>query len=341
MLAQLGAVFDLARTSMSTALMVVLAALMATATAYRFFATRVRNAGPKTRRALTAVAIAPALVAAAVALAGPAESLLNPRATPPAAAAEPAPTHPTTTTRPIARPRTVAATAPRRLRVLVIGDSTAANLGNALRHMQGAGNPPLVFLNVGVPGCQLANAYAQSMVVNPSLWSVQPASCHHWAKRLAAQRSWSPDIVLAIFGPTEMADLQLAPNGPTTNIMHYDVRVATRSEAAAIRNEFPHALFVWTTSPQTFAGSATIPAPNWVINDPARTALWNAMVAQLAKSEHGVVLDMQRYIDGAPHGWQDRSWRPDGTHLAGVALTNAAHWTIAQLDRDAVRAHIS
>jgi len=338
MLAFLGAVFDLARTSMSVALMVVLAALMATAAIARFVAARVRAATPRARRLIRAFAVAPALVAAGVALAGPAQSLLTPTTTTTVQRPVPTTVAPVPT---IARPRVVAAVAPKPLRVLVIGDSTAANLGATLRRMQGSGKPALVFKNVGVPGCQLANAYAQSMVMHPSLWSVQPDSCHHWAQRLVAQRSFAPNIILAVFGPTEMADLQLAPRGPTTDITRADVKLMTVGEAAAIRSEFPHALFVWATSPQTFAGSATIPSWKWVINSAARTAVWNQMVRQLAAQEHGDVLDMQGYVDSAPHGWQDRSWRPDGTHLAGVALTNAAHWTIGQLDRFAVKAHLS
>jgi hypothetical protein len=339
MLPFLGAVFDLARTSMSVALMVVLAALMATATIARFVAARVRTATPRARRLLRAFAMAPALVAAGVALAGPAQSLLT--STTPTTVQRPSTPTTVASVTTIARPRVVAAVAPKPLRVLVIGDSTAANLGTSLRRMQGSGKPPLVFKNVGVPGCQLANAYAQSMVVHPSLWSVQPDSCHHWAQRLAAQRSFAPNIILAVFGPTEMADLQLAPHSPTTDITRADVKLMTVGEAAAIRSEFPHTLFVWATTPQTFAGSTTIPPRNWVINSAARTAVWNQMVNQLARQEHGAVLDMQGYVDSAPDGWLNRSWRPDGTHLAGVALTNSARWTIGQLDRFAVAAHLS
>ena len=303
---------------------------------------RARAARPNTRRLVTSLAVAPALVAAGVALARPAASLFSTRSTS-AAAAEPASTVASvaapTTASTVARAHVAAVAKP--VRVLIIGDSTGANLGAALRQMQGAGKPPLVYENRGDPGCQLANAYAQTMVVNPSLWSVQPATCHHWAQRLKAAQAFAPNIVLAVFGPTEMANLQLVAHGPTTDITHADVQAATRAEAAAIRAEFPHALFVWATSPQTFAGSATLPPGNWVINNSTRTAVWNKMVGQFAVQEHGAVLDMQWYVAHAPHGLQDRSWRPDGTHLEGAALTNAAHWTVGQLDRFAVRAHLS
>jgi len=237
----------------------------------------------------------------------------------------------------LSTPRSTSAAAPRIPRVLVIGDSTGDRLGGALVKWSQA-NGTLLVANAGLPGCQLATAYAQSMTT-PEQWSTQNGTCQHWAQRMTAAREFRPDIVLAVFGPTEAADVQLVNGGPTTNIENADVRTETAAEAASLRAEFPRAQFVWANAPRTFVNNGDIPESDWLINDPGRIAAWNAMVGRLAAAPNSSLLDIVAYVNSAPGGWRNHDWRPDGAHLHGAPLTQLAAQTAARLQALAGRSH--
>ena len=229
----------------------------------------------------------------------------------------------------LSTPRSTSPAAPRVPRVLVIGDSTGDRLGGALERSAQA-NGQLLVANAAVSGCQLATAYAQSMT-SPEQWSTQHEGCRNWAQRMAAAHAFDPDVVLAVFGPTEAADVQLTKDGPATNIDDADVRAATESEAAALRAEFPHTLFVWATAPRTFVSNSTVPESHWLINDAERLATWNALVDQFAAAPNSARFDLAAIVNRAPGGWRDAGWRPDGAHLQGAALQQVAATTAAQL----------
>jgi len=237
----------------------------------------------------------------------------------------------------LATPHSASPAAPRIPRVLVIGDSTADRLGGALvKWSQAHGG--LLVADAGVLGCQLANAYAQSMT-NPDQWSTQNDACHDWAQRMAAARVFDPDVVLAVFGPTEAADVQLQRGGPALNITDAAVRAATIAEAAGLRAEFPRAVFLWADAPRTFVSNADIPESQWVINDAQRIGVWNAMVDELARSPQSARLYIAAFVDSAPGGWRNSDWRPDGAHLQGTPLQKLAAETAARLQAIAGSSH--
>jgi peptidoglycan/LPS O-acetylase OafA/YrhL len=215
------------------------------------------------------------------------------------------------------------------LRVLVIGDSTGGVLGDALVKYADA-HPGIDAANEAMNGCPLSDARAQNMV-RQQIWTAVTAACRHCAARLAADRSFDPDIVLGVFGPTQVADLKLGDHGPASNVTHPDVQNAARAEAAALRSEFPKARFVWMTAPNTFTGNRAIPEGDWLINDPTRVAAWNRLVGEFAAAPGGSSLDLAAHVASAPGGLRDRTWRPDGAHLRGAALAETTEWTVENL----------
>ena len=211
----------------------------------------------------------------------------------------------------------------------MIGDSTAAVLGHGLVEYADE-HKNIVVDSEGVNGCALSDARAQNMVREQE-WASVPAKCRHWATRLAADVSFRPDVVLAVFGPAEIADLELGDHGPAGDVRRADVQASAAAEVARLRALFPRARFVWATAPLTFTGNQELPEGDWLINDPVRIGAWNRLVAEFAHDPHSSMLDLAAFFATAPGGWRNRSWRPDGAHLQGVALTRAAQWTVVQL----------
>jgi hypothetical protein len=302
--------------ALAVALSIVIAAI-----SYRFYEAPIRF-GDITPRLRNALLPAGAAIAAAVGAVVIATTALAPVGANASFDISDQPTHST------------APAAPHALRVLVIGDSTGGLLGGSLVRYANS-HPDLVVENQGVSGCALSDARAQSMVRQRE-WSHVGPACRHWAARLRAERSFKPDVVLAIFGPAEMAELELGDHGAVTDVTHPDVAAAERAEVAGLRTDFPRSTFVWASAPRTFSGNPAIPQENWLINDPTRIAAWNRMVATFASMPRSRGLDLASYIENAPGGWHDRSWRPDGTHLAGTALSDAVAWIAANL-HDLVR----
>ena len=205
------------------------------------------------------------------------------------------------------------------LRVLIVGDSTSVELGKTIASL-----PGLVVDARGEGGCAFVDAGTQSMV-KQGIFIPQPASCRHWGARMPSERAFDPDVVLAIFGPTQASDVTLGDGSARTNIANADEQAAVRLEAASLRNDFPNALFIWASAPRIFAGTQQFPERDWLTNDPVRTAGWNMMVAELSSQPHSARLDLAPFIENTPPGgWRDRTWRPDGTHLKGKALTTTA-----------------
>ena len=298
------------------------ASLVLAGLSYRFFENPIRfgDLSARMRRSLTlSGAAAVAMVGAVAVLPAVARSTLR---VPTAGAAARA-TH----TPP--RPRgTSPSVAP--LRVLVIGDSTGENLGRALVKWS-ASNPEIDVENAGVAGCALADATDQNMV-REQLWAPVDGACRHWALRVAALQPVPPDVVLAVFGPTQAADLRLAGSRAAANVTQPDEQAAVRSEVLALRSVFPKATFVWATAPRTFAGSRALPEGDWLINDATRIATWNFIVNGLGAEPRSATLDVAGFVERAPGGWHDPSWRPDGTHLSGPALSAVTRWTATQLE---------
>jgi hypothetical protein len=215
--------------------------------------------------------------------------------------------------------------ATRPIRVLVIGDSTANGLGASLA-LWGASHGNVVVVDrQAINGCPLVDANAMN-TVSPPQWARVPAACRDWGRRMLAQRAWKPDVVLAVFGPTQAADVRPANTGTITNVKNADFRWATVDQAIELRNDFPKAVFVWASAPRTFFATGSIPESRWVINDPTRIAAWNALVLAMSKWKLSVRVHMAQYIETLPGGWRNRTVRPDGVHVSGSALVNLAAW---------------
>jgi len=286
---------------------------------------RRRSAPPPALAVLCAASVV-CVVVLALAAPGAAGSPLTTIGLPTVRAAAPAPVPATDGVTPASAASPAAATTP--LRILVLGDSTADNLGAGLRAV-GAG---LVEVDdQGVPGCSLADAAQQSMVEHPDLWASVSPACGDWARRLAPEfAAFRPQVVIAMFGPTQTADLRL-PDGIVGSVLDPSVTAASLAEGRALEALAPRARWLWATSPETFSAGDGIPQRDWVVDDPARTAAWNAIVAQLGAMPGAAILNAAAWVDTRPGGWHNGSVRPDGTHLSPEALSAISRWTLGQI----------
>jgi hypothetical protein len=212
------------------------------------------------------------------------------------------------------------------IRVLVIGDSTANGLGAALETWGNAHQNVIVVDRQAVNGCPLIDATAQNAVSTPPEWRAVPTGCRDWAGRMSSQRAFDPDVVLAVFGPTQAEDARMGNSLTATNVTNADFRWFTVDQAILLRRDFPHAVFVWASAPRTFFALPGFPENVWLLNDPTRVAAWNGLVLAMSRWPVSVRLHMAQYIETLPGGWRNRAVRPDGTHVAGVALANLAAW---------------
>jgi hypothetical protein len=170
-------------------------------------------------------------------------------------------------------------------------------------------------------------------MVMPDEWSPQSSSCQNWALRMQPiVTSFQPNVVLAMFGPTQAADMLLPGAAGAASILDPSVVAASQAQKDALEALAPDAWWVWATAPQTFASSATYPESAWVVNDPARIAAWNALVQQFSLGDDSSELDVASWIDDQPRGWDDPAVRPDGQHVVGTYLDQLAVWAVECLD---------
>jgi peptidoglycan/LPS O-acetylase OafA/YrhL len=238
-----------------------------------------------------------------------------------------------TTLQPVALPA-LGASPP--LRVLVIGDSTGSVIGHAIEAYAAIINTPaqprLIMDTQAEDGCALADADEQSMT-EPDEWAFESSGCRSWARRMAPDVAlFKPNIVLAIFGPTQTADLVLAGAPGRASILDPSVVEATRNERDQLEQLAPDAWWVWATDPRTFTSTATIPARDWVVNQADRTAAWNELLAQFSAAPHNARIDLATWVLGQPGGPESSSVRPDGMHVRGPALAQLAVWIVGCLE---------
>jgi hypothetical protein len=228
-----------------------------------------------------------------------------------------------------AAPTTVAAP----VRLLVIGDSTGTALGLGLAQWAKAHPSHIVVDRQAVSGCALVDANAQNMTI-PAQWGRVPGACRNWAGRMAAQKAFRPDVVLFVFGPTQTSDLRPGSSSTATNITRNDFQWLSIAQAALLRKTFPSAVFLWTSAPQTFYASTAVPENRWLFNNPARIAAWNSLLLAMSKWPLSARIHLAAFVGTAPGGLRDRSWRPDGVHLAGTGLAKTAAWVAALVVAD-------
>jgi hypothetical protein len=248
-----------------------------------------------------------------------------------------------------APPATAPTTAPpstpvelRPLRLLVVGDSTAATTGAGMQRWAAQTGRALVDV-VMAPGC----AFEQTGVaILRDGWEQTPRpaclSLLETARTVAAEHP--PDAVIVFIGSIQLADWRL-PDGSVRAVGDpvFEQRYQVAADAALASLESIGAPVLW----------ATVPVPSWdpskqgftppgsgplTINDAGRAARLNSLNRALARVGHPLVrLAPYAELISEPDGSVDPSLRPDGMHLAEDQVPGLMAGGLERLLRDAYR----
>jgi hypothetical protein len=270
--------------------------------------------------------------------------------------AAPAPT-PTPTTAPVGAsaspPATPKASGPERaLRMLVVGDSTAAATGLGLQ--QWAADSGLAAVDVvSGPGC----AFSQDGVaIMREGWTRPPGpACTGLLDAARAQASKSqPDVIVVFIGSIQIADWLYTGDTQVRAIGDpvFDARYVQAANDGLARLESLGAPVLL----------ATLPVPNWdptvqfpgatfpgtgplTINDAGRAHLLDAVNRELMPSHAATRLFAYAELISEPDGSVSTKLRPDGMHLDPAEVPGLMRDGLEALLRDAyrevVRAHPS
>jgi hypothetical protein len=241
----------------------------------------------------------------------PPSSTVSPSSTPsPGAPSTPAATRPST------------AAAARTLRLLVVGDSTAAAAGYGMQRWAEQTGRVAVDVVSG-PAC----AFEQTGVtVFRDGWEVpvRPACLALLDTARDVARRHPPDAVIVFIGSAQVADWRLG-GAPTTEWMGqpaFDARYVKSANAALAALEALGAPVLWNTVPvsswdptmqnhgQEPPGSGAL-----TINDAVRTARLNELNATLVQAHPLLRLVPYAELISEPDGSVDPHLRPDGLHL--------------------------
>jgi len=173
---------------------------------------------------------------------------------------------------------------PRPLSVVVLGDSVAVTLANALA-------PVGRFWSVsvtdgGIVGCGVALGTA---VRSDGQASAIPGSCYHW------QATWQatldrvhPDVALVLLGRWELLDRVLGGQWEHIGEPSFDTYLAQQLDAAIATAGSDGATVVLCTAPY-FQGMEAPLGGSYPENDPARVDRWNQLVREAIARHPGVV----------------------------------------------------
>jgi hypothetical protein len=232
----------------------------------------------------------------------------------------------------------------RALRLLVVGDSTAASVGYGLQRWAEQTGRAAVDIVSG-PAC----AFEQTGVtVFRDGWEVpvRPACLALLATARDVAEQHPPDAVIVFIGSTQVADWRLDGSPTTESIGQpvYDARYVRSANAALASLEALGAPVLWNT----------VPVPSWdpalqnhgqeppgagpiTMNDAVRTRRLNELNATIVPAHPLVRLVPYAELVSEPDGGVDPHLRPDGLHLDPAVVPGLMADGLEALFRDAYR----
>src|SRR5690606_34015749 len=221
------------------------------------------------------------------------------------------------------------------LLAVYLGDSTMLNVAIGLSRWGLAHEGGVVPVQgLGGLGCAIARGGERRYVGEVG---TSPPYCDEWPARVpeavAAVRDTygRADVAILATGPWDVADRRLpgddtwrSPGDPVFDA-HLRREIAAATDAF-LREGLP---VVWLTTPELDVGRHLRPRPPapFPESDPARVAILNGMIREIAAAREGVaVVDLGAHIDALPEA-EDVRLRPDGVHLERDAAEEvAAGW---------------
>ena len=216
----------------------------------------------------------------------------------------------------------------RRLRMLVVGDSSAVFLAHALDMWDEAG--PKVFRvgGYGLMGCGLLtggteNIAGQEIDFDPK--------CEQWPTLWAdAIRETRPDLVVLAGSFPDAPDRRFTPGGPWEHVGQpaYDERLRAVYRQVLDLLGTAGAPILWLDNPPVMQGlnlpDRTVPTP---ANDPQRMRLVNGIQAEVAAGRPGVaVVPYASFFETWPGGPLDPVLREDGLHVDFEGREIVSRW---------------
>jgi peptidoglycan/LPS O-acetylase OafA/YrhL/lysophospholipase L1-like esterase len=216
----------------------------------------------------------------------------------------------------------------RPLRLVMIGDSTALYLNVGLN---GWGERQGVFgsANYARIGCGFGRGGER---VNHRVPEPVPEECGWWSWDVPQYlRRTLPDVVVVASGLWDATDRRLdgdgtwrAPGDPVydTFLLEEYARVADAAHATG-------AVVVWLDNPPVALGADHLPpaTDDFAVNDPARMARLDALVAEVAATRPWMrVVALSDWFEAWPGGVFDPTLRPDGVHVDEAGGTVVAEW---------------
>lgn len=218
-----------------------------------------------------------------------------------------------------------------RLKVLVVGDSTAVRVGRAL----GAIGPALGVSSrtLALGGCGVitkgAMRRAEVRKLGPRCRMLQK----RWPK---AVRSFDPDVVLVVIGPMDTVDRRVPPirDFRAPGDAEFDVVYANAWKKVIDLLAVQKTPILWSTAPYIWADSPRGSGIRSTTTLPERTDDLNALLQRLAAEDQRVALfPYGRAVDGG-NKEVDLKKRPDGVHLADSAgIELAKTWLVPNIRR--------
>jgi peptidoglycan/LPS O-acetylase OafA/YrhL len=207
------------------------------------------------------------------------------------------------------------------LRVMIVGDSVGALLGQAMQTI--TTNPPVVVLRAALGGCAFPTGITRVQYRRAGgATSVRPTVPCDPIWEDAALRRFRPDVVLWIVSnPSDRMWYRGHWLQACTEPYESLYRSSLRKEVAVLAAHDAKVVITTTAYPET-------PATN------RRTDCDNALRRQVAMETGARLVDLFNYI--CPHGIcrvkQDgMTLRPDGLHYAGPGGQTVAKWLVDQI----------
>ena len=240
--------------------------------------------------------------------------------------------------RPSAPPPTTEGAAARdRLRVTILGDSTAATLVDGLRDRPGPGG--VDFRDAATTGCGVTTAmpYRYMGEISP----YERLRCRTWTSHWErAVLSRPADVVAVLVGRWEVADQVVDGSWTHAGTPRFDAYLRDELEKAVAAASAGGATVVLLTAPYYSRGEQP-DGSIWPEDDPARVDAFNRLLRSVGAQHRGrvVVVEFGRRMSGGRHEYVPAldgvDLRYDGVHFTPEAARWVQPWLETQLFRAA------
>ncbi len=213
--------------------------------------------------------------------------------------------------------------------VLVVGDSVGKSLAAGLSpYLRARG---IHVTDAAVLGCGLTIGGSYHYF---GQLRRQRKLCAVWQSRWrGAITSTRPDVVVMLVGRWEVMDRVFQGRWTHIGDPAYDAYLVRQLHAAAAVEASTGARVVWVAAPYYRRGEQP-DGTLWPEDVPARTDRWNALLRQVAASDHVPVIALDRKTGPDGHFKESidgQQLRFDGVHLRQAAVSHLGPWLMPQL----------